>query len=323
MAGKKAKWAVIITLIVVVAGLWLGAFIYFFTRDLGFGGGTDFSAEFTETVLEEGTADKVVVIEVAGVITSMQSDPLAGVASDESIVKQLEQSIEDPDVVGVIVDIDSPGGEVVASDNIYRKVLEAREAEKPVIALMGSTAASGGHYIAAGADEIVANAETLTGSIGVILTIFNVEGAEQKLGISETVIKSAPLKDIGSPFRAIEPGEMAIFQGLIDEAYNQFVDIVAEGRDLDRDEVLRAADGRVYSGRQAQKLGLVDRLGNRDDAFERAKRLAEVPDASLVRYEANVGFADLISPFARSKGDLLKQETGIDLRPGLKYLWLP
>lgn len=321
MAGKKAKWAVIITLIVLVAGLWIGALIYLLTRNLG-GQSSDFASEYTETVLEEGVEGKVVLVGVSGVITSAQADPLTEVAGDDAVVKQLEQTLEDPDVKAVILDIDSPGGEVVASDNIYRKVLEVR-ARKPVIALMGSTAASGGYYIAAGANEIVANAETLTGSIGVILTIFNVESAEEKLGISETVIKSAPLKDIGSPFRPMEPAELAIFQGLIDDAYNQFVDIVTEGRDLPRDEVIKLADGRVYSGRQAEKLGLVDRLGDREDAFERAKRLSEASDASLVRYEVNVGFADLISPFARSGRDLLKQETGLDLRPGLKYLWLP
>lgn len=321
MAGKKTKWAVIITLIVVVAGLWIGAFIYFLTRNLDFQG-ADFAAEFSETVLEDGAAGKVVLIRVAGVITSAQTGPIDQVASDEAIVKQLEQTIEDPDVVAVILDIDSPGGEVVASDNIYRKVLEVGE-EMPVIALMGSTAASGGYYVAAAADEVVANAETLTGSIGVILTIFNLEGAEQKLGISETVIKSAPLKDIGSSLRPIEPAEMAIFQSLIDDAYNQFVDIVTEGRDLPREEVVRIADGRVYSGRQAQKLGLVDRLGDREDAFDRAKRLAEAPDASLVRYEPNVGLADLISPFARASDASLKERAGLDLRPGLNYLWLP
>ncbi|MGH2812179.1 MAG: signal peptide peptidase SppA [Actinomycetota bacterium] len=318
MAQKKGKWALIITAIVLVAGLWIGAFVYLIAR----AGGRSGAADFDETLIEEGTGGKVALIEVAGVITSAPSDPYSVIASDKEIVDQLDQAIEDDDVVAVIVDLDTPGGEVVASDNIHRKVSQVREADKPVIALMQATAASGGYYIAAGADEIVANSQTITGSIGVILTLFDVQGAARKLGVEEIVIKSGPHKDIGSPFRDLPPEEAAILQRLIDEAYGQFVGIVAEGRGLSERKVRELADGRIYSGKQAKDLDLVDHLGSREEALERARDLAGVPDASLVRYERSYGLGELLAPLGKVGDGFLERETGMELRPGLKYLWL-
>jgi protease-4 len=310
--------------IVVVASLWIGAIAYFFISAAG-GGGDSVAGEYDEAVVEEGNEKKVAMIELSGIITSQVAGPPGTTINDDEVAKQLKQAREDENVVAVILDLDTPGGEVVASDNIHRQVQRLTEAKKPVVALMGATAASGGYYISAAADEIVANSETLTGSIGVILTVFNVEGAAEKLGINETVIKSGPHKDIASPFRTIPPEEQQILQTLIDEAFAKFVDIVAEGREIDRAKVVELADGRVYSGKQAQDLGLVDRLGDQDTAFSRAKTLAKAPGATLVRYERSVGLGDLLSPFGALSGrqSTLEQQTGIELRPNLKYLWLP
>jgi protease-4 len=325
MAEGRGKWVAIILAIVIVAFLWIGAIAYFFISAAGGGRARDGFREYEELVIEEGDDDKVAMIELSGVITSELAGPPGTAINDDEVAKQLKQAREDDSVVAVILDIDTPGGEVVASDNIYRQIQKLTKAKKPVIALMGATAASGGYYVSAAADEVVANSETLTGSIGVILTVFNVEGAAEKLGINETVIKSGPHKDIASPFRTIPPEEQAILQGLIDEAFNKFIDIVAEGRELERSKVVELADGRVYSGKQAQDLGLVDHLGDQDTAFGRAKARAKSRDATLVKYERSVGLGDLLSPLGGVLGQrsTLEQQTGIELRPNLKYLWIP
>jgi protease IV len=324
MASTKAKrtWLVI-GILVVVGGLWvtalaISAFSEGFSGGYAAGGG-----EFEEVLLEEGdSTNKIAMVNVIGEIFS---DPEGGAmgASDHNIINQLEQAEEDPDVVGIILNVDSPGGGVLASDAIYNKVTEIAE-DLPVVALMGDTAASGGYYISAGATEIIAHRFTWTGSIGVIATIPNFTEAAGKLGIGMTVVKSGALKDLGSPFRDMTEEERALFQALIDEAYNGFVEIVAEGRDLPEDQVRELADGRIYSGLQAEELDLVDRLGDRETAFDRAKRLADDEDASLVVYQPIPGLFDTL-PFLgfTSPAEEIKEELGISRKPGASYLWIP
>ncbi|HEX2148834.1 MAG TPA: signal peptide peptidase SppA [Actinomycetota bacterium] len=324
MASKKAKrtWLAV-GILVVIAGLWVTALaISAFTE--GFSGGyAAGSGEFEEVLLEEGDSpNKIAMINVIGEIFS---DPEGGAvgATDYNILNQLEQAEEDPDVVGIILNVDTPGGGVIASDAIYNRVTEIAE-DLPVVALMGDTAASGGYYISAGATEIIAHRFTWTGSIGVIAMIPNFTEAADKLGVGMTVVKSGALKDIGSPFREMSEEERALFQTLIDEAYNGFVEVVAEGRDLPEDLVRQIADGRIYSGQQARELDLVDRLGDRDTAFTRAKRLADDEDASLVVYRPVPGLFDQI-PFLgfNSPADEIKEELGIPRKPGAAYLWIP
>ncbi len=324
MASKKAKrtWLVI-GILVVIVGLWATALaISAFSE--GFSGGYAAGAgEFEEILLEEGdSTNKIVMINVIGEIFS---DPEGGAlgATDFNILGQLDQAVEDPDVVGIILNIDTPGGGVLASDAIYNRVAEIAE-DMPVIALMGDTAASGGYYISAGATEIIAHRFTWTGSIGVIAMIPNLSEAAGKLGIGMTVIKSGALKDLGSPFREMTEEERGLFQTLIDEAYNGFVEVVSEGRDLPEARVREIADGRIYSGLQARELGLVDRLGDRETAFNRAKRLADDEDASLVVYRLVAGLFDDL-PFLgfSSTADELKEELGIARKPGAAYLWIP
>ena len=317
VASTKTRWVLITIAILLVASLWIGAIVYVFVS----AGGESFAGgEFDETVVEDGEGRKIAMIEITGVITSEAAAP--GIANDDAFRDQIKQALEDDDVAAIILDIDSPGGEVVASDNMYRAVKEARS-EKPVVALMGATAASGGYYVAAAANEIVANSETITGSIGVIFSLLNLEGAAGKLGIQEVVIKSGPYKDIASPFREMSPEELAILQRLIDQTYGRFVDVVSEGRKLDEAKVREIADGRVYSGSQAKDLGLVDRLGGQPEAFELAKKLGKAPEAALVRYETSFGFADILNPlgqFADRVG--VNKPAAFELRPGLKYLWM-
>lgn len=324
MASKRTKRILLGTLaVVVLGGLWAVALaVSDFSR--GFSGAGD--GDFEEVLLEEGDdpTEKVVMVNIIGEIFS---DPEGGApgATDANIIQQLERAEDDPNTEAIILNVDTPGGGVLASDAIHDKVSDIAE-DMPVIALMGDTAASGGYYISAPATEIIAHRFTWTGSIGVIAMIPNVTEAAGKLGVSMAVVKSGALKDLGSPFRDMTDEERAVFQTLIDEAYNGFVQVVAEGRDLPEDRVRELADGRIYSGIQAEELGLVDRLGDRETAFDRAKRLADAEDASLVQYRPIRGLFDELPFFGFDAGnaaDQIKQELGIPRKPGASYLWIP
>lgn len=325
---KGTKWTIGITVVLVVlVGLWAAAFAVAKFAGGGAGGGP--GAGYNEDVVREpgdGTSDKVVMINVVGEIFSDPDGSREG-ASDSNIIGQLDRAVEDPDTKAIIINLETPGGGVVASDAIYERVREISEDEDiPVVALMGDVAASGGYYIAAGANEIVAHPSTWTGSIGVIALLPNFEEAVDKLGIGLTVIKSGALKDAGSPFRQMKPEEQALFQTLVNEAYDGFVKVVADGRKLDEARVRQLADGRIYSGRQAKDVDLVDFLGDQDLAFKRAKKLAKIDEATLVRYTADVGFEDLLGVTSQrffGKTSVLREELGIARRPGASYLWLP
>lgn len=319
-SGTK-RFFLIFGIVVVLGGIWLTALAIggFAGAAVGVAGGT-----LEEVIVEEGDSlDKIAMINVIGEIFS-DPDAVYDGATDANIVSQLELAEDDPDVEGIILNVNTPGGGVLASDVIYNKVLEINE-DKPVVALMGDIAASGGYYISAGASEIVAHPYTITGSIGVIMVLPNVEGSADKLGIRTTVLKSGAFKDAGSPLRELTEPERAVFQTLIDEAYAGFVDVVAESRDLSPERTREIADGRIYSGIQAEELGLVDHLGDRDLAFERAKDLAGSSDASLVAYRTVGGLFDDLLPFSKTPNivEQLGEELGLRRGAGLSYLWLP
>ncbi len=194
----------------------------------------------------------------------------------DSIVKKLKDLGDNKAVKAVILRINTPGGSVAAVQEIYTEILKIREKGKKVVASMGDVAASGGYYIACAADKIIANPGTLTGSIGVIMMIENVEMLFTKIGIETNVIKSGQYKDIGSFARKMTEEEKEILQGIIDNAYGQFVSAIAGGRDMDRDEVISLADGRIFTGEQAKENGLIDELGNKEDAIKLAAQLAGI-----------------------------------------------
>lgn len=301
----------------------LGTFFFFalvFTAAIRAGAP---KAKWEQETIVRGDEKKIAMVSVEGEITTTL-DPFAAGASDAAIVSQIDQALDDRSVVGIIVHLDTPGGGVVASDAISRKVREA-DAKKPVVALMDETAASGGYYIAASAREIVANPSTLTGSIGVIMIVPNVSRAADKLGIEPMVIKSGPYKDLASPFRDMTEEDRNILQGIINEAYDQFVGTVATGRELDPGKVREIADGRVYTGKQAKDLGLVDRLGDQTLALDRARDIAGAPKAGLVRYHRTNILRTLLGASAKALdgNKAIRDALGIDTSPGLKYLWLP
>ena len=220
---------------------------------------------------EIGFGEKVGVIELNGVITDSRQ-----------ILEQIKDFRDNDSVKSIVIRIDSPGGAVGPSQEIYRAIRKTI-AEKSVIASLGSIAASGGYYIAAAADGIVANPGTITGSIGVILGYTNFESLFEKIGLRPVVIKSGEYKDIGSPVRKMTDEEKKLLQEFSDNVHTQFIEHVAEGRTLPLTQVRKIADGRIFSGEKAMALGLVDRLGNLEDAIEWAGRLGGIKgDISVI-----------------------------------------
>src|SRR5512147_2090108 len=216
--------------------------------------------------LDLSMEDRIALIRVEGVILDSQST-----------VMELKRFAENPSVKAIVLRIDSPGGGVVPSQEIYDAVQRVRNKNnKAVIASMGTVAASGGYYIAAATDRIIANAGTLTGSIGVIMETANVEGLFKKIGVEGIVVKSGKFKDVGSPLRKMTDEEQALLQSVMDDVHKQFIDAVAEGRAMEVATVQAFADGRIFTGRQAKEAKLVDELGNLEDAIQLAADLAGI-----------------------------------------------
>lgn len=257
--------------------------------------------------LDLSTEDRIALIRVEGVILDSQAT-----------VGELKRFGENPSVKAIVLRIDSPGGGVVPSQEIHDAVKRVRaKSNKAVIASMGSVAASGGYYIAAATDRIVANPGTLTGSIGVIMETANVEGLLQKIGVEGVVIKSGKFKDVGSPLRKMSDEERSLMQMVMDDVHKQFIEAVAAGRALEVADVQALADGRIYTGRQAKDARLVDELGNLEDAIQLA--------ADVVGIE---GEPKVVEPRRRfSIRDILESQFSgmfpkLDFHPGvsLKYL---
>ena len=230
----------------------------------------------------------------------------------------------------VILRLDTPGGEVTASDIIYHEVLRFKERTgRPVVGLMMSVAASGGYYIASACDVIVAHPSSLTGSIGVISIFPSLESLMSKVGVKVNVIKSGPSKDSGSPFREMTEEDRKLFQVIIDEYYEGFLEVVARGRKgkVPAADLRTIADGRIYTAPQALKLGLIDAIGYFDDAFGKAKDLASLKSAKLVSYtyfpksKSNI-YAGRLGDFSPLDAKVLESMLAV-LKAGFYYLWLP
>ncbi len=231
-----------------------------------------FTARSLVSIAPAGGKDKVGIVDVKGVITD-----------SEKVVKTIRDFERDPGIKALVVRIDSPGGSVGASQEIYEEIKRA-DKQKPVVASLASIAASGGYYASLGARYIISNPGTVTGSIGVIMRIPNIQKLMEKLGIETTVIKSGRLKDMGSMTREPTPEEEAVLKGVMDDVHVQFIEAVAMARKLPEDKVRQLADGRIFSGRQAMELGLVDQLGNFSDAVEKAGRLAGIKGEPALAY---------------------------------------
>jgi protease-4 len=284
---------------------------------------------FRERYVSGEGSDKIAVLPVAGTIASEAPGALgAATASPETLRNQLRQANEDRRVKAVVLEVDSPGGGVVPTDQMHDSIQDFKEETgKPVVVSMGQTAASGGYYISTAADRIFANANTLTGSLGVIFEYLNFTEAAEEYGIQQEVVKSGPFKDIGSPTREPTEEELEILQAYVDEGYDQFVQVIVEGRDLPEQIVRELADGRVYSGQQAETLGLVDELGDLERATEVSKELAGVERATVVRYQRrSPGIVELLQArLSQPKPEAVQvlETAGLDLNPQLQYLYRP
>lgn len=255
--------------------------------------------------LDLSNEERIALIRVEGVILDAQQT-----------VGELKRYGENPLVKAIVIRIDSPGGGVVPSQEIHDAVKRIRERNgKLVIASMGTVAASGGYYIAAATDRIVANAGTLTGSIGVIMELANVEGLMKKIGVESVVIKSGDHKDLGSPFRAMNGEDRRILQNVMDDVHSQFIEAVATGRALEVKDVRAVADGRIFTGRQAKAAKLVDELGDLNTAIKLAAEMAGMEgEPRVVEPRKRFSIRDLIE--GRLGGILpnLQLETGIRLK---------
>ena len=257
--------------------------------------------------ITSGSGEKIAVVELRGDIVS----------SDE-VVRQLKQYRESRSIKSILLRIDSPGGGVVASQEIYEEVKRTRDSGKPVVVSMGSLAASGGYYVACGASRIMANRGTLTGSIGVISEFLQLQDALQKLGIEVKTVKSGSLKDAGSSTRKMTEADRQYFQHLMDDVHGQFIGVVANERHLDVDSVRGLADGRVFTGEQAVRLGLVDTLGTFEDAIRLAADIAGISgEPAIVKERKRRGFLESMLGDVTDAASAVKQE--LLNRPVLSY----
>ncbi|KAF1298619.1 signal peptidase [Enterococcus sp. JM4C] len=255
------------------------------------------SNELSETVLEQGSSDdKIARIQIEGTISSGTSGSLfSGESYDhESVLKQIALIKENTDVKALLLEVNSPGGGVYESAELARALQDLQQEKKiPIYVSMKNMAASGGYYISAHADKIFATNETVTGSIGVIMSNLNYSGLLEKLGIDDATVKSGALKDMGSATRPETKEEVQVLQAYIDSAYNRFVTIVSEGRGMSVPEVKEVADGRIYDGKQALDAGLVDAIGFPDEALAALRKEHGLEKAQFVQYSLDsTGFAN-------------------------------
>jgi protease-4 len=295
-----------------------------------------------EVLVEDNRAhDKIAVINLRGIITSEVIDQ-GGFSVVELMKAQFKRALEDNRVKAVILRVDSPGGEVLASDEISRIIADfQKKTDKPVIASMGDLAASGGYYVCAPCRWIVANELTLTGSIGVILQSWNYRGLMNKVGVRPETYKSGKFKDMMSGTRdpeLITPQEREMLQGMVDQTYARFKQVVLAGRESaqrknkDRGRTLsdtwsEYADGRVLTGKDAFELGFVDELGNFEDAVKRARALANVPGAAnLIQYQQRYDLSDFLHLFGKTETRTIKVDLGVEapnLKAGQLYFLSP
>ena len=245
--------------------------------------------------MNSGAGPAVAVIRVEGVIASGEGGPFAnaGVAFSNDVIADVKKAKDDTDVKAILLAVNSPGGGVVASDEIYHALSGV---DKPVVVVIGDLGASGGYYISMASDWIIANPNSLVGSIGVISEFPNAEGLMENVGVDFVVITSGPRKDFGSPYREMTEVEREYWQVIIDETYEGFVEIVAKGRGMTVDEVRLLADGGVYSGRQALELKLIDQLGYEEDAITKAAELGGITgQPRIVEYDREPTLFDLLT----------------------------
>jgi protease-4 len=284
--------------------------------------------QFEEVVLRHGDSrEKIAVIPLNGIIAYQQPGSV-GNSMVEDMIFAFDQAASDPAVKAIVLSVDSPGGEITASDVLYHQ-LKILSEKKPVVVFMNSIGTSGAYYIACGASHIMCNPTTFTGSIGVIISTLNYRELFGKIGLESVVFKSGKFKDMLNGARELSPEESAYVQGLVMQSYDRFLEVVATSRELPP-PVLRAgpADGRILSGVDALRDGLVDAVGYMEEAWNKAAELAGVESPAVVRYEPRFAFGNFFRLFGESKSrELQLRVPALDathqLEPGRIYLLPP
>ncbi len=285
------------------------------------------------SLFDEPTA-KIALIDLTGMIADARRSELVSDGENpiDQFVEALQQAKHDRNIKAVIIRLNSPGGTVTASDIVYREIIHFREqTDKPVVMLMGDVAASGAFYVACAGDHIIAHPTTITGSIGVIIQTFNFSQGMNRIGIRADAITSGPNKSMGSPFEPMSPEHRALLQGLVDEFYERFHNLVVDSRSgLQSENLDWVTDGRVITGLRAAEIGLVDQIGDLHDAFDLAKQRAQVQSAKLIKYHRPLNYVG--SPYAHtpvSNGSQINLlQLNLDSVPtlnqvGFYYLWDP
>ena len=296
---------------------------------------TNTGGPLEETVITDAKhclcLNKVAIIDVDGMILNARGSALLGCGENPVSLfrERLDAAADDCRVKAVVLRINSPGGAVTASDIMYQDLLHFREKTgKPVVACMMDVAASGAYYLAMASDKIYAHPSTVTGSIGVIMSLYNATGLFAKLGVSTNPIKSGPNNDLGNPGRPMTDEERGILQGMVNSFYDQFVQVVVKGRGLPEDRVRALADGRVYTGVDACKLHLVDEVGYLEDAINDAMARACIKDATIIAYDRCDGCRGSIYagiPKIPSEISVKLDVPGLSGHPSaaFMYLWEP
>lgn len=329
---SRLKGCLVVVGLMVLLGSLMINLLLFFALVANTGSGSSVAGsglrDYQEELLE-GDADEkeaILQLEINGVITNFSESELKP-SMVQTFRRQIKQGLKDDKVKAILVKINSPGGEVLASDILYHEIKLASE-KKPLLVYMGSVAASGGFYAAMGADIVMANELTLTGSIGVIVQTLTYQQAGEKIGVTFNTFTSGPNKAMFGGAKPISPEQAAIIQGIIAQSYSRFLGIVAKSRDLEADQLKQVlADGRVLTGQQALDGKLVDELGYLEDAYAKARDMAKAKDAKIVRYRPEISFLDFFNLFGEVR---VPAKIEVDLwpdlpkvQPGLPYYLAP
>src|SRR5690625_382401 len=311
MSGRR--W----TALIIAAALFILSVVIQLTGDPGKDDKTDTpfafqDSMFKEKVLKRGTGSKkIAVLNLDGVIQDLGSTPFMDTLAYDHrrFLEMIEYAGEDPNVEGVIVNVNSPGGGVVESAEIHDKLIEVQEEyNKPVYASMGNVAASGGYYVSAPADKIVAHPATLTGSIGVITESVDISELADEYGIDFNTIKSGKHKDIMSPKRKMTDEEEEILQVMTNDLYDDIVEVIVNGRDMSEEKVRELGDGRIYTRKQAKEHELVDDLGTLDDAIKMMKEEQDLKGAQVIEYEPGYSLRQM---FSLSADNILRSDAKV------------
>ncbi len=285
------------------------------------GHGQDEFPHFTETWSYGAGDTKVVRIALSGVITRSGEESLFGAAEDPvtRVLNQIQAARNDDEVKAILMEVDSPGGGVTPSDEIWNALTQFKASQegRKVVIFMRDLCASGGYYVSAAGDWLIAEPTTIVGSIGVIMSTLNMKGLSEKVGIKDVTIKSGANKDLLNPFTETSPEQLALLQEMIDASYRRFFEIVRDARDFEDADLRTLADGRIFDAARALDVGLIDQVGYWDDAVAKTAELLGEEEIRIVRYDSQPSFFQLLTS-AKTPLRLPRQQA-----PRLQYLWAP